>query len=46
MKIRNLLAKRMELFYNDINKKRDGKMRLQTDRKFKQRTIFEYNKKI
>ena len=32
MKIRNLLAKRMELFYNDINKKRDGKMRLQTDR--------------
>ena len=46
MKIRNLLAKRMELFYNDINKKRDGKMRLQTDRKFKERTIFEYNKKF
>ena len=46
MKIRNLLAKRMELFYNAINKKRDSKMRLQTDREFKQRTIFELNKKF
>ena len=41
MKIKNLLAKRMELFYNDINKKRDGKMRLQTEQEFKQRKIFE-----
>ena len=32
--------------YNDINKKRDGKIRLQTDREFKQRTIFELNKKF
>ena len=31
MKTRNLLAKKIELFYNDINKKRDGKMRSQTD---------------
>ena len=46
MKIINLLAKRMELFYNAINKKRDSKMRLQTDREFKQRTIFELNKKF
>ena len=46
MKIRNLLAKRMELFYNAINKKRDSKMRLQTDQEFKQRTIFELNKKF
>ena len=36
----------MELFYNDINKKRDSKMRLQTDQEFKQRKIFGLNKKI
>ena len=46
MKIKNLLAKRMELFYNDINKKRDGKMRLQADQELKQRKIFELNKKF
>ena len=37
MKTRNLLAKKMELFYNDINKKRDSKMRVQTDQEFKQK---------
>ena len=38
MKTRNLLAKKMEQFYNDIQKKkRNGKrMRLQTDQEFKQ----------
>ena len=36
MKTRNLLPQKIELFYNDLNKKRDGKMRLQTDQKFKQ----------
>ena len=36
----------MELFYNDINKKRDSKMRWQTDQEFKQRKIFGLNKKI
>ena len=36
----------MELFYNDINRKRNGKMRLQTDQEFKQRKIFELNKKF
>ena len=41
MKTRNLLAKKMELFYNDINKKRDGKMGLQTDQEFKERKIYE-----
>ena len=46
MKARNLLVKKMQLFYNDINKKRDGKMRLQTDQEFKQRKIFELNKKF
>ena len=46
MKSRNLLAKQMELFYNNINKKRDSKMRLQTDQETKQRKIFELNKKF
>ena len=46
MKTRNLLPKRIELFYNDINKKRDSKMRLQSDQEFKQRKIFELNTKF
>ena len=46
MKKRNLLAKKMELFYNDIKEKRLGKMRLQTDQEFKQRNIEELNKKF
>ena len=36
----------MEVFYNDTNKERDDKMRLQTDQEFKQRKIFELNKKL
>ena len=37
----------MELFYKDIEKKkRLGKMRLQTDQKFKQRIIEQLNKKF
>ena len=44
MKKRNLLAKK--LFYNEIKKKRLGKMRLQTDQEFKQRNIEELNKKF
>ena len=36
----------MELFCNNINKKRDGKMRLKTDQEFKQGQIFELNKKF
>ena len=36
----------MELFYNDIDKKRLGKMRLQTDQVFKQRNIEELDKKF
>ena len=31
MKKRHLLAKKLKLFYDDIDKKRDGKMKLQTD---------------
>ena len=46
MKTRNILAKKMELFYNDINKKRDSKMRFQTDQEFKQKKIFELNEKF
>ena len=33
MKRRSLLNKKMLIFYNDISKKRTGRMRLQTDRK-------------
>ena len=36
----------MQLFYNDIDKKRLGKMRLQTDQVFKQRNIEELVKKF
>ena len=31
------VSKKMEEFYNDIDKKRLGKMRLQTDQEFKQK---------
>ena len=49
MKTRNLLAKKMEQFYNDIQKrkKKNGKwMRLPTDQKFKQWKIYHLNKKF
>ena len=36
MKNRSLLAKKMEVFYNDIQPKRTGKMGLQTDLEFNQ----------
>ena len=44
MKARNLLARKMALFYNDIKNKRSAKMRLQTDKKFKQNNIKKLNK--
>ena len=49
MKTRNLLAKKMKQFYNDIQKKkkRNGKrMRLKTGQEFKQRKIYDLNKKF
>ena len=47
MKTRNLLAKKTEQFYNDIQKKRNGKrMRLQTDQELKQRKTYDLNKKF
>ena len=36
MKNRGLLAKKLHLFYEDIQNKRTGKLRLQTDLEFKQ----------
>ena len=35
MKNRSLQVKKLRLFYEDINQKRTGKMRLQTDLEFK-----------
>ena len=39
MKNRSLLAKKLRLFYEDIQNKRIGKMGLQTDLEFKQNQI-------
>ena len=44
MKNRSLLAKKLELFYNDIQPKRTGEMRLQTDKEFNK--IKQVNKKF
>ena len=46
MKKRNFLKKKMVLFYKEINNKRkDEKMRLQTDLEFQQNDIKQLNKK-
>ena len=39
MKKRNLLKKKMELFYEEVNHKRKEKMRLETDLEFQQNEI-------
>ena len=45
LKTRNLLAKKMEQFHNDIQEKRNSKrMRLPTDQEFQQRKIYDLNK--
>ena len=44
MKNRNLLAKKLKLFYDEIDQKRSGKMRLQTDLEFNQNIIKKLNK--
>ena len=46
MKNRTLLAKKLEIFYNDIKSKRSGKIDLQTDLEFNQNKIKEPNKKF
>ena len=46
IKNKNLLAKKMEILYNDIQNLKKGKIRLQTDQEFKQRKIYELNKRF
>ena len=43
IKNRSLLLKKLRLFYQDIDKKRTGRMRLQTDLEFKQNQILKLN---
>ena len=43
MKSRKLLARKLQLFYNETEPKRDGKMTLQTDLEFKQNAIKKLN---
>ena len=43
MKSRKLLARKLRLFYDKIEPKRDGKMTLQTDLEFKQNAIKKLN---
>ena len=43
MKNRSLLAKKLKLLYEEINNKRTGRMRLQTDLEFKQNRILKLN---
>ena len=43
MKSRKLLARKLRLFYDEIEPKRDGKMTLQTDLEFKQNAIKKLN---
>ena len=46
MKKRHLLKNKMELFYQEVNNKRkDKRMRLQTDLEFQQNEIKKLNKK-
>ena len=44
MKNRSLLAKKVGLFYNDMQSKRSGIMHLQTDLEFNQNKIKQLNK--
>ena len=46
MKNRSLLAKKLEIFYNDIKSKRSGKMHLETYLEFNQNKIKQLNKKF
>ena len=43
MKSRKILARKLRLFYDEIEPKRDGKMTLQTDLEFKQNEIKKLN---
>ena len=46
MKNRSLLEKKLEVFFNEIQPKRTGKMRLQTDLEFNQNRIKQLNKNL
>ena len=46
MKNRSLPAKKLEVFFNEIQPKRTGKMRLQTDLEFNQNRIKQLNKNL
>ena len=46
MKIRSVLARKKELFYNSIKDKRTGRMRLQTDKEFNSKKKKKLNKKF
>ena len=46
MKSRKLLAKKLKLFHEEIEPKRNGKMTLQTDLEFKQNAIKNLNKEF
>ena len=46
MKTRKLLAKKLKLFYYEIEPKRNGKMSLQTDLEFKQNAIKKLNQEF
>ena len=46
MKTRKLLAKKLKLFYDEIEPKRNGKMSLQTDLEFKQNAIKRLNQQF
>ena len=46
MKIRLVLARKKELFYNSIKDKRTGRMRLQTDKEFNPKKKKKLNKKF
>ena len=46
MKSKKLLAKKLKLFYDEIEPKRNGKMILQTDIEFKQNAIKKLNKEF
>ena len=46
MKNRSLLAKKLEVFFNEIQPKRTGKMRLQTDLECNQNRIKQLNKNL
>ena len=46
MRTRKLLAKKLNLFYDEIEPKRNGKMTLQTDLEFKQNAIKKLNQEF